>query len=158
MVTFVPAFVSQACRDWDLELAAEMERRGLDYRDHSSRKELKQEWLTQHPRPTATLHDVVAHAEHIREVAGIDHIGIGSDYDGVDQLPAGLEDVSCYPALIAALLDTGWSEQDCGKLANGNLIRVLRDAEIAAGQIQARRGPSSARIEDLDGTPDAVTE
>ena len=157
MVTFVPAFVAQPCRDWDLELAAEMERRGLDYRDHSSRKQLKQEWLSQHPRPAATLDDVVAHAEHIREVAGIEHIGIGGDYDGVDELPSGLEDVSCYPALIAALLDKGWSELDCGKLANGNLVRVLREAEIAAGQIQARRGPSPARIEDLDGTQDTVT-
>jgi membrane dipeptidase len=87
----------------------------------------------------------------VREVAGIDHIGVGGDYDGVDRLPDGLQDVSCYPALIAALLERGWSEEDCGKLANGNLVRVLHDAETAAGQIQARRGPSAARIEDLDG-------
>jgi membrane dipeptidase len=151
MITFVPAFVSRACREWDLELAAEMERRGLDYRDISSRKELKQEWLASHPRPTATVQDVVAHAGHVREVAGIDHIGVGGDYDGVDQLPDGLQDVSRYPVLIAALLEAGWSEEDCGKLANGNLVRVLHDAEIAAGLIRARRRPSAARIEDLDG-------
>jgi membrane dipeptidase len=151
MITFVPAFVSRQCREWALEFAAEMDRRGLDQRDWASRKNFREEWAAQHPQPTATLRDVVAHAEHVREVAGIDHIGVGGDYDGVDRLPDGLQDVSCYPALIAALLERGWSEEDCGKLANGNLVRVLHDAETAAGQIQARRGPSAARIEDLDG-------
>jgi membrane dipeptidase len=150
MITFVPSFVSQACRDWELQVADEMQRRGLDHRDISARKRLRKEWLIDHPQPRATLRDVVAHAEHVREVAGVDHIGVGGDYDGVDRLPDGLEDVSRYPALIAALLDIGWSEQDCGKLANGNLVRVLRDAEAAAGLIRARRPPSAARIEDLD--------
>jgi membrane dipeptidase len=150
MITFVPSFVSQACRDWQLELADEMRRRGLDDRNISARKQLRKDWLIDHPQPTATLEDVVAHAEHVREVAGIDHIGVGGDYDGVDRLPAGLEDVSCYPALIAALLDRGWSEEDCGKLANRNLVRVLGDAEAAARLIQARRPASAARIEDLD--------
>jgi membrane dipeptidase len=152
MLTFVPAFVSPACREWDLGLAAEMDRRGLDHRDLASRKQVRHEWLAKHPQPEATLQDVVAHAVHAREVAGIDHLGIGGDYDGVDRLPAGLEDVSCYPALIAALLDLGWSEQDCGKLAHGNLVRALRDAEVAAGLIKTRRLPSAATIEDLDGS------
>ena len=150
MITFVPSFVSQACRDWQLELADEMRRRGLDDRDISARKQLRKDWLIDHPQPTAKLEDVVAHAEHVREVAGIDHIGIGGDYDGVDRLPEGLEDVSCYPALIAALLDRGWSEEDCGKLAHGNLVRVLGDAEAAAQVIRAKRPASAARIEDLD--------
>jgi membrane dipeptidase len=157
MITFVPAFVSQACRDWQLDLAAEMERQGLDYRDPASRGQVKEDWQARHPQPTATLQDVVAHAVHVREIAGIDHIGIGGDYDGVDRLPAGLEDVSCYPALIAALLDLGWSEDDCGKLAHGNLVRALRDAEDAAGRLQATRPASVARIEDLD-TPAGETE
>lgn len=156
MITFVPAFVSPACREWELGLGAEMQRRGLDSRDFGSRKQVRQEWQTGHPRPVATLADVVAHAEHVREVAGIDHIGVGGDYDGVDQLPEGLEDVSRYPALIAALLERGWSEQDCGKMANGNLVRVLGDAEAAAGLIQTRRGPSAAQIADLDGAVSAA--
>jgi membrane dipeptidase len=96
---------------------------------------------------------VVAHVEHAREVAGVDHIGLGGDYDGTDELPDGLQDVSCYPALISALLDRGWSETDCGKLTSGNALRTLRDAEVAAELIRAKRGPSSARIEDLDGRP-----
>ncbi len=151
MVTFVPAFVSPRCREWELELAAEMDRQGLDYRDLDARSEVRGAWTAQHPKPVATLADVVAHAEHIREVAGIDHIGLGGDYDGVDALPEGLQDVSCYPALIGALLDRGWSEADCGKLTCGNLLRVLAQAETAAGLIQASRPPSAARIEDLDG-------
>jgi membrane dipeptidase len=151
MITFVPAFVSQRCRDWDLGLSAEMDRQGLDHRDWSSRRKFKDEWAATHPRPGATLADVVAHAEHVREVAGIDHIGIGGDYDGVDALPAGLEDVSSYPALIDALLSRGWSEQDCSKLTCGNLLRVLHDAESAAALLQAARLPSAARMADLDG-------
>jgi membrane dipeptidase len=151
MITFVPAFVTQRCRDWELELAAEMDRQGLDYRDLSARRKVAGDWLARHPRPRATVADVVAHVEHVREVAGIDHIGIGGDYDGADDLPDGLQDVSCYPALIGALLDRGWSEPECGKLTSGNMLRVLRDAETAAGMISARRGPSAARFEDLDG-------
>jgi membrane dipeptidase len=84
-------------------------------------------------------------------VAGIDHVGVGGDFDGTDELPAGLDDVSCYPALIAELLDRGWSEADCGRLASGNLRRVLAEAEDAARAISARRGPCLARIEDVDG-------
>jgi len=151
MITFVPSFVSQRCRDWDLSLGAEMDRRGLDQRDLSSRRKFRGEWAAAHPRPEATLADVVAHAEHVREVAGIDHIGIGGDYDGVDALPAGLEDVSSYPALIDALLDRRWSEQDCSKLTCGNLLRALQEAESAAATMQASRPPSAARLTDLDG-------
>jgi membrane dipeptidase len=151
MITFVPAFVAQRCRDWELGLAAEMERRGLDYWDMSARRTIFGEWAASHPRPRATIADVVAHAEHVREIAGIDHVGVGGDYDGTDELPEGLQDVSCYPALIAALLERGWSEADCGKLTSRNVLRVLRTAEVAAEQISATRGPSAARIEDLDG-------
>jgi membrane dipeptidase len=151
MITFVPAFISQRCRDWELGLAAEMERQGLDYRDISSRKKVRDGWAAQHPKPRATLAEVVAHAEHVREVAGIDHIGLGGDFDGVDALPAGLEDVSRYPALISELLDRSWTEADCGKITCGNLLRVMRDAEAAARLIEASRPPSAARIKDLDG-------
>jgi membrane dipeptidase len=150
MVTFVPAFVSQACRDWELGLADEMIRRGLDYRDLSARQRFGTQWQASRPCPQATLADVVTHVEHVREVAGIDHVGLGGDYDGTDRLPAGLEDVSCYPALIAELTDRGWSEADCGALADGNILRTLRDAESAAVAISAARGPSPARIELLD--------
>ncbi len=151
MITFVPAFVAQRCRDWELGLAEEMDRRGLDHWDPSARRQVTGEWAASHPRPRATVADVGAHIEHVREVAGVDHLGLGGDYDGTDELPEGLLDVSCYPILISALLGRGWSADDCGKLTSGNALRTLRDAEAAADQIRANRGPSSVRIEDLDG-------
>jgi len=158
MVNFVPPFVSQACRDWAQEFIEDMNGRGFDLRNVPGRGQLQAEraaWEAGHPRPRVTLAEVADHVEHVREVAGVDHVGIGSDYDGVDWLPEGLEDVSCYPALIAELLGRGWSEAECGKLASGNALRTLRDAEAAARAISARRGPSRSRIEDLDhpGSP-----
>ena len=127
MATFVPQFVSAACRDWDLAAAAEAERRGIDYRTIESRAELD-DWVSANPMPAATVADVADHVEHIRDVAGIDHVGIGGDFDGTSELPDGLGDVSCYPALFAELIDRGWSLRDCAKLASGNILRVLDDA------------------------------
>jgi membrane dipeptidase len=98
---------------------------------------------------------VVAHCEHVREVAGIDHIGLGGDYDGVETLPDGLEDVSTYPALLGALAGRGWSADDLARLTCRNSLRVLRDVEAVAADLQSVRGPSLARIEDLDGVPTA---
>ena len=157
MVNFVPPFISQACRDWAEEFTEDMKRRGFDLKNVPGRGQLKAEraaWEAEHPRPRVTLAEVADHVEHVREVAGVDHVGIGGDYDGVDWLPEGLEDVSRYPALIAELLDRGWSEADCGKLASGNVLRTMRDAEAAARAISARRGPSRSRIEDLDRSAD----
>ncbi|HEX7993509.1 MAG TPA: dipeptidase, partial [Streptosporangiaceae bacterium] len=127
MATFVPQFVSSACREWDLAAAAEADRRGVDYRTIESREELD-DWVSANPMPTATIADVADHIEHIRDVAGIDHVGIGGDFDGTGNLPDGLSDVSCYPAVFAELIDRGWSTQDCAKLASGNILRVLDDA------------------------------
>ena len=157
MVNFVPPFISQACRDWAEEFTEDMKRRGFDLKNVPGRGQLKAEraaWEAEHPRPRVTLAEVADHVEHVREVAGVDHVGIGGDYDGVDWLPEGLEDVSRYPALIAELLGRGWSEADCGKLASGNVLRTMRDAEAAARAISARRGPSRSRIEDLDRSAD----
>jgi len=157
MVNFVPAFISQACRDWAQQFTEDMKQRGFDLHNVPGRGQLKAEraaWEAGHPRPRVTLAEVADHVEHVREVAGVDHVGIGGDYDGVDWLPEGLEDVSRYPALIAELLGRGWSEADCGKLASGNVLRTLRDAEAAARAISARRGPSRSRIEDLDRSAD----
>jgi membrane dipeptidase len=150
MVTFVPAFVSPDCRAWELEFAAEVQRRGLDFRDMADRRRVREHWAAEHPYPAATLAQVADHVEHVRRIAGIDHVGIGGDFDGTNQLPVGLRDVSCYPALFAELRRRGWSEADCGKLASGNILRVMRQAEAAAGEISRARPPSLARIEDLD--------
>jgi membrane dipeptidase len=151
MVTFVPAFVSPDCLAWENDVSSEMERRGLEPWDWPHRVRVRQEWAQGHSPPAATLAQVASHIEHIREVAGVDHVGIGGDFDGTDQVTEGLADVSCYPALIAELQARGWPEEDCGKLAGGNVLRVLREAEAAALAISAQRGPSAARIETLDG-------
>ena len=132
MVTFVPEFVSVAAREWSLELVADLGAAGLkrDYSAESSQAALAYE--ARRPAPPAVLSEVADHVEHVRAVAGIDHVGIGGDYDGCDRLPVGLGDVSCYPALFAELLDRGWSEDELGQLAGGNALRVLHAAELAA--------------------------
>jgi membrane dipeptidase len=83
-------------------------------------------------RPEATLDDVVRHVEHVREVAGVDHLGVGGDYDGCPAFPVGLADVASYPVLFRALADRGWSDEDLAKLAGGNILRVLRAADDTA--------------------------
>jgi membrane dipeptidase len=127
-----------------------MKRRGMDAHDRASRAAARRERAAVHPPPRATLAQVADHIEHVREVAGVGHVGIGGDFDGTDDLPDGLADVSCYPALFAELLGRGWSEADCRLLAGGNVLRVLHEAEAQAESIKARRGPSVARIEYTD--------
>lgn len=153
MVTFVPAFVSQQCRDWDRDLLAEMEQQGLDPADRAGRASARAGRAAAHPPPRATVAQVAGHIGHIREVAGAAHVGIGSDFDGTDELPAGLADVSCFPVLFAELLSRGWSEAECAALARGNMLRVMREAEAAARALSARQGPCLARIGDVDAAP-----
>ena len=153
MVTFVPTFVSPAVRQWGLEALEAATEAGVDVEDDEAFDAFAAERRRRVPRPTATLEDVVVHCEHVREVAGIEHIGLGGDYDGVDVLPDGLEDVSGYPRLLATLADRGWSDGDLARLAGGNALRVLGAAEERAREIGATRGPSLARIGDLDGVP-----
>jgi membrane dipeptidase len=132
MVTFVPPFVSQECRDWDRGVGDEMRRRGMDREDYPGYVAVRQELAAASPPPKATIAQVADHIEHVREVAGVDHVGIGSDFDGTPDLPEGLGDVSCFPALFAELLDRGWTEDDCARLAGGNVLRVMRAAEAFA--------------------------
>ena len=139
MVTFVPFFVSPECAQWQFGLLAELERRGLDRRDTAAWKAVTPEYERAHPMPQATLAQVADHIEHVRDVAGIAHVGLGGDYDGSAGMPAGLADVSCYPALFAELLSRGWTEDDCAALAGGNVLRVLRDAENLASAVPGDR-------------------
>ena len=151
LVTFVPKFVSPAVREWDLAARDAAEQAGVDVRDDTAFHAFVAERSRRHPAPRATIDDVVAHCEHVREVAGRAHIGLGGDYDGVDVQPLGLEDVSGYPRLLAALADRGWSDADLAALTGGNTLRVLGEAERRSGEIAQTRGPGLARIEDLDG-------
>lgn len=128
MVTFVTVFVNQALKDW--REAPEQERAG--------------------EAPEATLADVADHIEHVREVAGIDHVGIGSDFDGAP-MPVGLEDVSTYPALFAELSRRGWTEAELRKLAGQNVLRVWQQVEATSRRLRAQRPASVATIAELDG-------
>ncbi|HEX2204466.1 MAG TPA: dipeptidase [Longimicrobium sp.] len=109
------------------------------------------EWRRQNPVPRGTVATIADHIDHVRKVAGIDHVGLGSDYDGVTSLPEGLEDVSRYPYLTAELLRRGYSDADVRKVMGGNLLRVMRRAEETAARLQRERGPSTATIDVLDG-------
>jgi membrane dipeptidase len=137
MVTFVPSFVSAECADWLADLKAEAARRGVDPKDLGQLFSLKPEWELTHPVPQATLAQVSDHVEHVRKVAGVEHVGLGGDFDGTPDVTVGLEDVSAYPALFAELLARGWTEADCAALAGGNLLRALREAESFAARAQA---------------------
>ena len=142
MVTFVPGFVSETVRAWGAERSAEAARLGsLHPGDPAAVTAGLAAWTTAHPAPTASIADVVAHIQHVRDVAGIDHVGLGGDYDGVGSLPVGLEGVDAYPRLLAALMAEGWTEADIRKLAGENVLRVMRAVEAtAAGKRGERPG------------------
>lgn len=151
MATFVPAFVSAGAAEWRQEATEAARAAGVVPTDLEQFIPFCDERAKTQPMPGATIEDVVKHFVHIREVAGIDHLGVGGDYDGVPSLPTGLEDVSTYPKVFAALRDLGWSDEDLAKVAGGNVLRVMRDAEAVARDLQQTRGPSLATYADLDG-------
>ncbi len=132
MVPFVPSFLSSARRAWGDSSAA---------------------WRGTHPRPAVTIADVVDHLEHIRRIAGVDHVGIGADFDGITDTVDGLEDVSTYPALFAELVRRGWKTADLRKVAGENVLRVLAQAEQVASRLRRERAPSIQTIQGLDGPP-----
>jgi membrane dipeptidase len=134
MVAFVPYFVSQESADWLNALRAFAAGRGADPDKMSEVFGLAAEWEKDHPMPPATLSQVADHIDHVREVAGVDHVGIGGDFDGVPSLPQGLEDVSRYPALFHELQRRHWSESDLKALAGANILRILRDTESFAAR------------------------
>jgi membrane dipeptidase len=153
MVPFVTAFVSTAVKanDDTLQTAiAAARRHGAD--TTAARAEVVA-WQAAHPRPKATVAEVADHIEHVRKIAGVDHVGIGGDFDGITENVVGLEDVSTYPNLFAELAHRGWSDADLAKLANGNALRALAKAEQVAARLKQTRGPSQATIEKLDGRP-----
>ncbi len=140
MVTFVPAFVSEQCRQWDAEVLEEMRERGENARDWTQHMAAVVARAAVDPPPKATVAQVADHVEHVREVAGVEHVGLGGDYDGCEELPVGMEDVTGYPLLIAELAGRGWSDADLAALTRGNTLRVLRESERSAPDVIARPG------------------
>src|SRR5437868_3661861 len=152
MVPFVTSFVSKAVYADDNQLAAltaDATRRHPG--DTAAVRAEVATWRAAHARPTASIADVANAIEHVRKVAGVDHVGIGSDFDGIEETVVGLEDVSKYPAVFAELARRGWSDADLRKLAGENVLRVLAQAEQVAKRLQRERPPSTATIEQLDG-------
>ena len=147
MVNFAPPYVSEARNRWEADHAAERTRfdsppyAGLYIGQPERAKAALTEWEAQHPMPVTTLAQVADHVEHIRQVAGIDHVGIGSDFDGIPDAPVGLEGVDRYPALLEELMRRGWSDADIAKLAGENLLRVLGKAEEVSQRLQGASKP-----------------
>jgi membrane dipeptidase len=133
MVTFVPGFLNQDCREWMAEMVAYEDEVRLSHPFGSPEfRTARDTWLEAHPRPPCGVADVADHVEHVREVAGVAHVGLGGDYDGCTSPPDGMTDVSGYPVLLAELADRGWSDADLQALTFRNALRVLRDTEEAA--------------------------
>jgi membrane dipeptidase len=152
MVNFAPPYVSSARNRWEADLAAERARSntppfgGLYIGQPDKAKAALEAWQAQHPRPDTTLAQVADHVEHIRRVAGIEHVGLGSDFDGIPDAPVGLEGVNRYPALLQELMRRGWSDEDIAKLAGENLLRVLAKAETVSAKLRQERSASIATL------------
>jgi membrane dipeptidase len=151
MVTFVASFISSDLAKVAMPAMMEYKQRTASVTDAAERRKIFRELLSKlGPLPKATIAQVADHVEHVRKVAGADHVGLGGDYDGNDNWPVGLEDVSKYPYLFAELIRRGWSDEDLKKLASGNILRAMREAEAVAKRLQASRPPSLATIQELD--------
>jgi membrane dipeptidase len=136
MVTFVPAFLVDETALAALDMFEQDRRLRAQFGDdeEDAYLEASRAQAAELDIDRGTVADVADHIEYLRDLAGVDHVGLGGDYDGVDALPAGLEDVSCYPAITAELLSRGWSEADVRKVLGENAVRALHHAEEAAGR------------------------
>jgi membrane dipeptidase len=159
MANFAPGYVSQARARWEADEAAEEARfnappyGGLYIGQPDRAKAALAAWVAAHPKPVVTISQVADHIEHIRRVAGVDSVGIGSDFDGIPDTPAGLDGVDKFPAVLIELARRGWSDEDLAKVAGGNVLRVMREAEATARRLQAAGPPSAATLSELDGSP-----
>jgi membrane dipeptidase len=152
MVNFYSGFVDPAAAAAMRNMFEVQRRFQAQYpNDPQAAQRAYREWQRQNPTPRGNIATVADHIDHIVKVAGIDHVGIGSDFDGVTSLPEGLDDVSRYPYLTVELLRRGYSDADVRKILGGNLLRVMRAAETTAARLQRERPASVARIDELDG-------
>jgi membrane dipeptidase len=137
MVAFVPYFVAKEASVYNAQLAGERARLERLIPFDAIKRDLEfKEWTRLHPEPLPSLAQIADHIDHIRKIAGIDHIGLGSDFDGLVNGPIGMEDVSKYPALIAELLRRGYTDDDAKKVAGHNLLRVLRQTDQIGRALQ----------------------
>lgn len=147
MITFVPGFINEEVRSWGASRAAEEARlKSLKPGDPAAIDAGLEAWVRANPAPRAAVSDIVAHIQHVRAIAGIDHVGLGGDFDGISSLPEGVGGVDAYPTILAALMEAGWTEADIRKLAGENLLRVMRAVEAVAASKAGER-PSLATLE-----------
>jgi membrane dipeptidase len=146
MVNFIPAYVDPNHPRWSVARDEELERLRRDLDDEREIERHLQDWTSRNPEPRGSLSQVADHIDHIRDVAGIEHVGIGSDfYDaGGPSMAEGLGDVTRFPALVAELLARGYTDEEVKKVAGGNLLRVMREAERASEELRKERDPSIA--------------
>jgi membrane dipeptidase len=145
MVTFVPGFVNATVNAWNKLQTAEQDRLKAQFpADAAAVKAGVDKWTGANPAPPATIADVADHVDHIRKIAGIDHLGVGGDFDGITQTVKDLDNVSAYPRLTAELLKRGYSDADMKKILGQNILRVMREAEKVSKRLQSERGPSVA--------------
>jgi membrane dipeptidase len=148
MAVFLPAFVNCAVRDHWAATKAETARLEVVHPGDPARQAVElAAWNAAHPKPRATLAQVADHVDQLRKVAGVDHIGLGSDFDGMQDVPEGLSDVAGYPALLGELLRRGYTEDQVAKIAGLNLLRVMRQAEAVATRLRASRPPDETWFE-----------
>jgi len=142
-----PGAVSLTRQSYEVQARA----RELYPNDAAARDRHVADWRRANPMPRGTIGIVADHVDHVVKVAGIDHVGFGSDYDGVTSLPVGLDDVSRFPYLVAELLRRGYSDGDVRKIMGGNILRAMRQAEEVAARLQRERPASTAQIDVMDG-------
>jgi membrane dipeptidase len=153
MANFYPGYVSAARNQWDADRAAEQARvatppfGGLYIGQPERAKAALAQWEKEHPMPVTTLAEVADHIDHVRQIAGVDHVGLGSDFDGIPDAPRGLDAVDKYPALLEELMRRGWSDADIAKVAGENVLRVMAASERVSATLRAQRPASEAVID-----------
>jgi len=153
MVNFNPGYVSAARNQWDADRAAELARYssppygGLYIGQPDRAKAALEKWESEHPKPVTTVAQVADHIEHVRRVAGVDHVGLGSDFDGIPEGPEGLDAVDKYPALLVELMHRGWSDADVAKVAGENVLRVMAEAEQVSARLRTSEAASEATVQ-----------
>jgi len=153
MVNFNPGYVSAARNQWDADRAAEIARYssppsgGLYIGQPDRAKAALEKWESEHPKPVTTVAQVADHIEHVRQVAGVDHVGLGSDFDGIPEGPEGLDAVDKYPALLVELMHRGWSDADVAKVAGENVLRVMAEAEQVSARLRTSEAASEATVQ-----------
>jgi membrane dipeptidase len=151
MINFAPSFISEEARQYSAKKDAEEARlKAINLGNPDGLKQQFDEWKKNNPPPPVTISQVADHIDYVRKIAGVDSIGIGSDFDGIEQTPVGLEDVSKFPDLFVELLKRGYTKQDIAKIAGENVLRVMKTAESVAARLQKEGPANDALIDEVD--------